>query len=186
MPVNDEGAHFRPSLTAGHSTPFQGGSKNRSQRVLPPLPEALPAVMVRAAFDRDQRPKSTAERWQSGRLHRTRNAAYSQGYRGFKSLPLRHFLAHGSSLRPALFRDDRSTGGAPGVEFVFSFCSSAFSRCHSRWSGWSVALRSERSSRRPDAFIALAWHVWCFALDIAALSGIDCPWSSSTVPSTSA
>ena len=33
----------------------------------------------------------TAERWQSGRMHRTRNAAYLQGYRGFKSHPLRHF-----------------------------------------------------------------------------------------------
>ena len=29
------------------------------------------------------------ERWQSGRSHRTRNAAYGQPYRGFKSLPLR-------------------------------------------------------------------------------------------------
>jgi hypothetical protein len=26
-----------------------------------------------------------AERWQSGRMHRTRNAAYLQGYRGFES-----------------------------------------------------------------------------------------------------
>src|SRR5215475_11473384 len=31
------------------------------------------------------------ERWQSGRSHRTRNAAYGQPYRGFESLPLRHF-----------------------------------------------------------------------------------------------
>src|ERR1700758_2026743 len=30
------------------------------------------------------------ERWQSGRSHRTRNAAYGQPYRGFESLPLRH------------------------------------------------------------------------------------------------
>src|SRR6266852_4387136 len=30
-----------------------------------------------------------AERWQSGRMHRTRNAAYGQPYRGFESLPLR-------------------------------------------------------------------------------------------------
>src|SRR5260370_6102822 len=29
------------------------------------------------------------ERWQSGRSHRTRNAAYGQPYRGFESLPLR-------------------------------------------------------------------------------------------------
>jgi hypothetical protein len=33
---------------------------------------------------------SIAERWQSGRSRRTRNAKYSQGYRGFESLPLRH------------------------------------------------------------------------------------------------
>lgn len=40
-----------------------------------------------AALDRAHGP---AERWQSGRMHRTRNAAYSQGYRGFESPPLRH------------------------------------------------------------------------------------------------
>src|SRR5436190_17925009 len=32
------------------------------------------------------------ERWQSGRSHRTRNAAYGQPYRGFESLPLRQNL----------------------------------------------------------------------------------------------
>ena len=31
-----------------------------------------------------------AERWLSGRKHRTRNAAYGQPYRGFESHPLRH------------------------------------------------------------------------------------------------
>jgi hypothetical protein len=31
------------------------------------------------------------ERWQSGRSHRTRNAEYAQVYRGFESLPLRHY-----------------------------------------------------------------------------------------------
>ena len=31
-----------------------------------------------------------AERWQSGRSRRTRNAKYGQLYRGFESLPLRH------------------------------------------------------------------------------------------------
>ncbi len=36
------------------------------------------------------------ERWQSGRSHRTRNAAYGQPYRGFKSLPLRHLPACGA------------------------------------------------------------------------------------------
>ena len=30
------------------------------------------------------------ERWQSGRMHRTRNAAWVQAHRGFESLPLRH------------------------------------------------------------------------------------------------
>src|SRR3954468_24201720 len=35
-------------------------------------------------------PLAAAERWQSGRMHRTRNAAYGQPYRGFESLPLRH------------------------------------------------------------------------------------------------
>ena len=32
-----------------------------------------------------------AERWLSGRKHRTRNAAYGQPYRGFESHPLRQF-----------------------------------------------------------------------------------------------
>ena len=36
-------------------------------------------------------PNRAPERWQSGRLHRTRNAAYSQGYRGFESPPLRQY-----------------------------------------------------------------------------------------------
>ena len=33
-----------------------------------------------------------AERWQSGRSRRTRNAKYAQAYRGFESLPLRQSL----------------------------------------------------------------------------------------------
>ncbi len=33
-----------------------------------------------------------AERWQSGRSRRTRNAKYGQLYRGFESLPLRQFI----------------------------------------------------------------------------------------------
>ena len=36
---------------------------------------------------------SRAERWQSGRSRRTRNAEYGQPYRGFESLPLRQFLS---------------------------------------------------------------------------------------------
>jgi hypothetical protein len=39
---------------------------------------------------RAARPFAPTERWQSGRSHRTRNAAYGQPYRGFESLPLRH------------------------------------------------------------------------------------------------
>ena len=34
------------------------------------------------------------ERWLSGRKHRTRNAAYLEGYRGFESHPLRHNPVH--------------------------------------------------------------------------------------------
>jgi hypothetical protein len=37
-------------------------------------------------------PMRFAERWQSGRMHRTRNAAYPRGYPGFESLPLRQAL----------------------------------------------------------------------------------------------
>ena len=47
-----------------------------------------------------------AERWQSGRLHRTRNAAYSQGYREFESPPLRQRIVsrHPRSYREILNR----------------------------------------------------------------------------------
>src|SRR5690606_16209459 len=42
-----------------------------------------------------------AERWQSGRMHRTRNAAWGQLHRGFESLPLRHtfHILHGLGWR---------------------------------------------------------------------------------------
>ena len=40
-----------------------------------------------------------AERWQSGRSHRTRNAAYMQVYRGFESPPLRHSTNWGFSFK---------------------------------------------------------------------------------------
>src|SRR5262249_29382497 len=48
------------------------------------------------------------ERWQSGRSHRTRNAAYGQPYRGFESLPLRHrrkgpFRTHGLRFIPEVW-----------------------------------------------------------------------------------
>src|SRR3954465_1007105 len=53
--------------------------------------------MGRAAARARARPKPAfrrhaprAERWLSGRKHRTRNAAYGQPYRGFESHPLRH------------------------------------------------------------------------------------------------
>lgn len=46
-------------------------------------------VQSLSSAPRRQRPTMTAERWQSGRMHRTRNAACSQGHRGFESLPLR-------------------------------------------------------------------------------------------------
>jgi hypothetical protein len=41
-----------------------------------------------------------AERWQSGRSRRTRNAKYGQLYRGFESLPLRQ-LTVSADLRPS-------------------------------------------------------------------------------------
>ncbi len=47
-----------------------------------------------------------SERWQSGRMHRTRNAAYGQPYRGFESLPLRQFVLQSASS-PA----DRKSSG---------------------------------------------------------------------------
>ena len=54
----------------------------------------------RARFDRGQVPASApdnAERWQRGRMRRTRNAVYGQPYRGFESHPLRHRISPNSS-----------------------------------------------------------------------------------------
>lgn len=44
-----------------------------------------------------QRLHTNAERWLSGRKHRTRNAAYGQPYRGFESHPLRQQLIRNCS-----------------------------------------------------------------------------------------
>lgn len=49
-----------------------------------------PVILSLCSPPRRTSADQTAERWQSGRMHRTRNAAYLQGYRGFKSHPLRH------------------------------------------------------------------------------------------------
>src|SRR5437870_5566393 len=51
------------------------------------------AVGYIAADRRGVAPHAATERWQSGRSHRTRNAAYGQPYRGFESLPLRHTIS---------------------------------------------------------------------------------------------
>jgi hypothetical protein len=40
-------------------------------------------------------------------MHRTRNAAYPQGYRGFKSLPVRHFLALSIGDQTEILRTSR-------------------------------------------------------------------------------
>ena len=45
---------------------------------------------VRAPLDQRSSRFVPPERWQSGRMRRTRNAKYGQPYRGFESLPLRH------------------------------------------------------------------------------------------------
>src|SRR4051812_33105754 len=42
-----------------------------------------------ACLDRRASLSPPADRWSSGRWHRTRNAAYLQGYRGFESHPVR-------------------------------------------------------------------------------------------------
>ncbi len=55
----------------------------------PPAPTASPILLVKRTPARTSQ-FVPAERWQSGRMHRTRNAAYLQGYRGFESHPLRH------------------------------------------------------------------------------------------------
>ena len=48
--------------------------------------------------------RASPERWQSGRMHRTRNAAYGQPYRGFESLPLRQMVFRYRSLVFAAIR----------------------------------------------------------------------------------
>ena len=55
------------------------------------------------------RVRPALERWLSGRKHRTRNAAYLEGYRGFESHPLRH------CLHPSHWRDlSKSLSGSIG------------------------------------------------------------------------
>lgn len=58
-----------------------------------------------------QAPTSKAERWLSGRKHRTRNAAYGQPYRGFESHPLRHASL---LLHSVMLRDGRNSRWPPG------------------------------------------------------------------------
>jgi hypothetical protein len=56
------------------------------------------------------------ERWQSGRMHRTRNAAYGQPYRGFESLPLRHNLCD----KPIQFRTGSPLASGFDAKKVFA------------------------------------------------------------------
>ena len=74
-------------------------SKKPSRSLLQDKP--LPAKR-HPAFKR--RPRHFMERWQSGRMHRTRNAAYGQPYRGFESLPLRHKIFNFNYLLTSLRR----------------------------------------------------------------------------------
>ena len=53
------------------------------------------------------------ERWQSGRMHRTRNAEYSQGYRGFESHPLRQRFNKNSRLSEVVGIYPRGNPGEP-------------------------------------------------------------------------
>ena len=55
---------------------------------------AGPPWVDRRHDPRASQPFAPTERWQSGRSHRTRNAAYGQPYRGFESLPLRHIYPY--------------------------------------------------------------------------------------------
>ena len=48
-----------------------------------------PGLDIPHADRRAHKARPLAERWQSGRSRRTRNAEYGQPYRGFESLPLR-------------------------------------------------------------------------------------------------
>ena len=67
-------AAFLSVAAFARTPPFASGALDHA-----PRPCAPPGGAMRAR----------TERWRSGRTHRTRNAAYSQGYRGFESLPLR-------------------------------------------------------------------------------------------------
>jgi hypothetical protein len=89
MPI----APRRPALTGADRAPFPRqkhplSKKLRKRRI---WPCNLPVQPLSSA-PRRQRPTMTAERWQSGRMHRTRNAAWVQAHRGFESLPLRQSL----------------------------------------------------------------------------------------------
>ena len=100
------------------------------------------------------------ERWLSGRKHRTRNAAYLYGYRGFESHPLRQSP---NFRRSAPFAENP---GFPYRAWGFHFASSPNVRLRSRPFGlsirglirgsqnWDVRRRlspRRRSRRRPPA-----------------------------------
>lgn len=59
------------------------------------------------------------ERWQSGRSRRTRNAEYSQGYRGFESLPLRQtpLIAIYSAILPPITTSRRVRSTPPILRY---------------------------------------------------------------------
>ena len=85
-PTRHQHVYARHCRANGSTSPFRGGMAPNPPRFFPSR-RGYPFSEYALKRSRPRLP----ERWQSGRSHRTRNAAYGQPYRGFESLPLRHF-----------------------------------------------------------------------------------------------
>jgi uncharacterized protein YdeI (YjbR/CyaY-like superfamily) len=83
---NPIAGNVRSPLTGG-GAPGRGSRQGAGSRI-PPRIKSRACFFSENALNTPRQPW-LPERWQSGRSHRTRNAAYGQPYRGFKSLPLR-------------------------------------------------------------------------------------------------
>ena len=88
--------HLRPSRLTSFSSelPQRPASKLKATEKIRDHDHIWPCATGNeplSSAPRRQQLVTTEERWQSGLMHRTRNAAWVQVHRGFESLPLRHF-----------------------------------------------------------------------------------------------
>ena len=70
----------------------QAALKLGAAQAIRPRPKSLAAPGQFCGSHPLPSPSGPPERWQSGRMRLTRNQVCPQGYRGFESHPLRHFI----------------------------------------------------------------------------------------------